>query len=75
MRDKWNSFQVDGWGGFVLREKLKMTKLALKDWHEYHTENMPSRINTLKVQLSTFDSNGETEMLSDDEIWELNGII
>jgi hypothetical protein len=75
MRDKWNSFQVDGWGGFVLREKLKMIKLALKDWHESHTENMPSRINTLKVQLSTFDSNGETEMLSDDEIWELNGII
>ncbi|MCI24727.1 endonuclease/exonuclease/phosphatase family protein, partial [Trifolium medium] len=26
VRDKWNSLQVDGWGGFVLKEKLKMIK-------------------------------------------------
>jgi len=29
--NKWNSFQVDGWGGFVLKEKLKLIKLALRE--------------------------------------------
>ncbi|MCI41399.1 endonuclease/exonuclease/phosphatase family protein, partial [Trifolium medium] len=32
VRDKWNSLQVDGWGGFVLKEKFKMIKSALKEW-------------------------------------------
>lgn len=31
VRDKWKSFQIVGWGGFVLREKLKLIKLALKE--------------------------------------------
>lgn len=29
--DKWNSFSVDGWGGYVLKEKLKLIKVALKE--------------------------------------------
>jgi len=31
VRDKWRSFQLDGWGGYVLKEKLKLIKLALKE--------------------------------------------
>ncbi|GAU43560.1 hypothetical protein TSUD_245250 [Trifolium subterraneum] len=31
VKDKWNSYQVDGWGGFVLKEKFKMIKMTLKD--------------------------------------------
>ncbi|GAU20017.1 hypothetical protein TSUD_273520 [Trifolium subterraneum] len=26
VKEKWNSLQVDGWGGFVLKEKVKMIK-------------------------------------------------
>ncbi|MCI80691.1 cysteine-rich receptor-like protein kinase, partial [Trifolium medium] len=48
VRDKWKSFQVDGWGEFVLKEKLKMIKVALKEWHSAHTQNLPSRIESLK---------------------------
>ncbi|PNX69434.1 cysteine-rich receptor-like protein kinase, partial [Trifolium pratense] len=44
VREKWNSFQVDGWGGYVLKEKFKMIKVALRDWHLAHTQNIPSRI-------------------------------
>lgn len=29
--EKWRSFQVEGWGGFVLKEKLKLMKVALKE--------------------------------------------
>ena len=31
VKDKWNSFQVEGWGGYVLNEKLKLIKLALRE--------------------------------------------
>ncbi|CAJ2637778.1 unnamed protein product [Trifolium pratense] len=52
VREKWNSFQVDGWGGYVLKEKFKMIKAALRDWHLAHTQNIPSRIDSLKLHAS-----------------------
>ncbi|MCI52595.1 endonuclease/exonuclease/phosphatase family protein, partial [Trifolium medium] len=65
VRNKWNSFKVDGWGGFMLKEKLKMIKLALKDWHLNHSQNLPSRIEYLKGRLSNLDQKGEEDNLSD----------
>ncbi|MCI53414.1 endonuclease/exonuclease/phosphatase family protein, partial [Trifolium medium] len=63
VREKWNTMQVDGWGGFVLKEKLKMIKLAHKEWHAAHTQNLPSRLDALKAQLSDLDNKGEEEDL------------
>ncbi|GAU50621.1 hypothetical protein TSUD_410220 [Trifolium subterraneum] len=74
VKDRWKSIQVDGWGGYVLKEKLKMIKAALKDWHTTHAQNLPSRIESLKVRLSTLDQKGEEEVLSEAEIAELHGI-
>jgi hypothetical protein len=30
----WGNFSVEGWMGFILKEKLKMLKTTLKDWHK-----------------------------------------
>lgn len=30
--DKWKSFQIDGWDCYVLKEKLKLIKLVLKEF-------------------------------------------
>ncbi|MCI57433.1 cysteine-rich receptor-like protein kinase, partial [Trifolium medium] len=38
VRTKWNAMQVAGWGGFVLKEKFKMIKAALKEWHQAHSQ-------------------------------------
>ncbi|GAU49411.1 hypothetical protein TSUD_407260 [Trifolium subterraneum] len=64
VKEKWNSLQVDGWGGFVLKEKLKLIKVALKEWHMSHVQNLPSRIDSLKTRLSDLDSKGEDEVMS-----------
>ncbi|PNX70138.1 cysteine-rich receptor-like protein kinase, partial [Trifolium pratense] len=74
VKDKWNSFQVNGWGGYVLKEKLKMIKAALKDWHIAHVQNLPSRIESLKDRLSVLDQKGEEEDLSGIELDELHGV-
>ncbi|GAU34888.1 hypothetical protein TSUD_144190 [Trifolium subterraneum] len=74
VRDKWNSFHIDGWGGFLLKEKLKMIKAALKDWHLAHTQNLPSQIDSLKTQLSALDLKGEEEDLTEAELVELHGV-
>ena len=72
-REKWEAFQLEGWGGFVFKEKLKLLKLALKEWHQRHTQNLPTRISTLKDKIATLDMKGETDELCDDEIEELHG--
>ncbi|MCI54935.1 cysteine-rich receptor-like protein kinase, partial [Trifolium medium] len=56
------------------KEKLKMIKLALKDWHTAHTQNLPSRIEYLKGQLSALDQKGEEENLSEAKLVELHGV-
>ncbi|GAU24254.1 hypothetical protein TSUD_23900, partial [Trifolium subterraneum] len=74
VRDKWNSFQVEGWGDHVLKEKLKMIKAALKEWHTSHAQNLPSRIESLKVRLAALDQKGEEDILSETEIAYFHGI-
>ncbi|PNX86435.1 cysteine-rich receptor-like protein kinase [Trifolium pratense] len=55
VKDKWNSLQVDDWGGFVLKEKFKMIKVTLKEWHLARTQNLSSKIDSLKARLSDLD--------------------
>ncbi|CAJ2632329.1 unnamed protein product [Trifolium pratense] len=74
VRDKWNSLQVDGWGGYVLKEKLKMIKVALKEWHKTHAQNLPSRIDNLKIRLASLDEKGEEDDISEEDLVELHGV-
>jgi len=72
--NKWHLFHVDGWGGFVLKEKFKLIKLALKEWHQNHAQNLPARILGVKDKLEVLDLKGEAEVLCEDEIEELHGL-
>ena len=74
VREKWQSFQVQGWGGFVLREKLKLIKMALKEWHLSHTHTSLCRINSLKESISLLESKGEVEVLIEEEVNGLHGL-
>ncbi|PNX63687.1 cysteine-rich receptor-like protein kinase, partial [Trifolium pratense] len=74
VRDKLMSFQIDGWGGYVLKEKLKMIKACLKEWHKTHTQNLPGRIETLKGRLLALDEKGEEDDLSEEELVEIHGV-
>ncbi|GAU37415.1 hypothetical protein TSUD_361200 [Trifolium subterraneum] len=65
---------VDGWGGYVLKEKLKRIKRELKEWHKSHTHNLPSRIESLNVRLATLDKKGEEDTLLEPELAELHEI-
>jgi hypothetical protein len=68
----WQSLHVDGWGGYVLKEKLKLMKTALKEWHANHSKNVPGRIEALKVRMGDLDCKGEDVGLSEDEVSEIH---
>jgi hypothetical protein len=74
VKEKWQSLRVDGWGGFILKEKLKLMKGALKEWHLTHSQNLSSRIDSLKVRLAGLDLKGEEDTLSEAELKDLHGV-
>ena len=74
VRDTWRSFQLSGWGSFVLKEKLKLLKVALRDWHHRHSKNLPAWILSLKDKIASLDLKEESSVLSDHEIQELHGL-
>lgn len=73
VREKWCGYQVEGWGGYVLKEKLKFIKLALKEWHRCHAKNLPSKITNLKDAINGLELKAESVVLLDEEVEELHG--
>jgi len=63
---------VNGWGCFVLKQKLKMIKLSLKDWHQRHSQNMEGKISSVKNHIFFFDSKAETSKLLEEEVNEIH---
>lgn len=72
--NSWKSFHVEGWGGFVLKEKFKLIKSALKSWHASHSQNLSAKIISLKNRQTRLDGKGEVEALSADDCVELHEI-
>jgi len=65
---------VEGWGGYVLKEKFKLIKSALKEWHVLHSQNLSAHIVTLKDRMAVLDGRGEVDELSVDECAELHDV-
>lgn len=62
---------MNGWGGYVLKEKFKLIKLVLKDRHQCHSNNLPARISNLKDRITSIEMKAESVVLLDEEIEEL----
>jgi len=72
--ERWNSLQMDGWGGYMLKEKFKLIKIALKEWHASHARNLNATIATLKDREAELDGKGEVEELSVEDCDEIYGV-
>ena len=71
VREKWSSFSCQGWGGFVLQQKLKLMKASLKEWHSQHVQNLEGRMLEIKDKMSDLDVKEESIELQAEEVTEL----
>ncbi|CAI8616530.1 unnamed protein product [Vicia faba] len=64
-------FSGGGWGGFVLKEKLRLIKGRLRWWHQQHSQNLERKISQVneriksldvKVEQLTLEEGGEVEL-------------
>jgi len=74
IRNIWGSFHLQDWGGFVLRQKLKLMKASLNEWQNQHSQNLNGELTTIKNRISILDSKGESSVLHDDETAQLHDL-
>ncbi|PNX99671.1 cysteine-rich receptor-like protein kinase, partial [Trifolium pratense] len=64
----WESYNVEGWMGFVLKEKLKVLKSILRNWHKEEYGGVEAKIEELVVEIKDLDVRGELVGLSNQEV-------
>lgn len=55
VEEKWRSFSIHGWGGYILNEKLKLLKGELKSWKEKSLGKLDSSIEDKKEEIEKWD--------------------
>ncbi|KAL8515928.1 hypothetical protein ACS0TY_014579 [Phlomoides rotata] len=65
---KWGSYEVEGWGGFVLKEKLKRLKADIKKWNKEVFGMIDEKIEKRKQVILKLDMIDETLGLKENEI-------
>jgi hypothetical protein len=51
-----------------------MIKVALREWHQEHTHNIPGKILKIKNRISALDEKGELSSLTEEEVKDLHGL-
>lgn len=70
VKQEWNGLRVDGWTGYVLKEKLKGIKAKLKEWNKEHCGNLEEKVNHAKEVLARLDLKCEVDELSLEKVEE-----
>ncbi|KAL8533767.1 hypothetical protein ACS0TY_009966 [Phlomoides rotata] len=70
--EKWNSYDISGWGGFVLKEKLKLLKADLKTWNKESFGALDSRIERHRKAIQELDMKDESTGLEEQEVIRRN---
>ena len=59
---------LNGWMGFILKEKLKVLKNRLCGWHKEEYGGLEVQINDLIKEIANLDERGERSLLNDEEV-------
>ncbi|GLU01310.1 hypothetical protein SLE2022_186220 [Rubroshorea leprosula] len=67
VENQWNNSDIRGWGGFVVKEKLKRLKNCVKDWTRNQVQGVDKHIEEAKAKIAKLDGKGESQQLSEEE--------
>jgi hypothetical protein len=68
VEETWLSQGFVGWMGYILKEKFKSLKMAVKGWNKAEFGGIDSRIEKLVVAINDLDIRGQLAGLSDQEV-------
>lgn len=69
---KWDSYNIDGWGSFIMKEKLKLLKEDLKKWNVEVFGNLENNIEIQRQEIQKYDLIDDIFGLDDHEVSKRN---
>ncbi|GKU98657.1 hypothetical protein SLEP1_g11630 [Rubroshorea leprosula] len=66
---KWREISVQGWGGFILKEKLKKTKEFLRVWSKTSLQEVDRKIEESKEEMNRIDVKAEKCSLTKEDLF------
>lgn len=63
----WKEGGLEGWGSFILKEKLKRLKLVLKEWNSRKFGAMEQNIKDLRKEVKRLDERDDEEGITEVE--------
>lgn len=67
VEEEWENLQVEGWGAYVFKEKLKALKNKLKDWNKQVFGDINNRRKDVVRDMNLLDANSEFDDLDVEE--------
>ena len=67
VHDCWSQTHLGGWGGYVLKEKIKRLKVRLRSWNKEHFGDTFKKVQTLELELNKLESDTADRQLTDQE--------
>ncbi|GKU90261.1 hypothetical protein SLEP1_g4270 [Rubroshorea leprosula] len=61
IKDVWSKANIQGWAGFRLKERLKLTKEALRKWNQNLVSDIDNKVNKAVAEIAQVDLKGERE--------------
>jgi len=61
-------------GWLCLEGKIPNDQDGSLEWHQTHTQNIPTKISTVTGRIATLDAKGEVSTLGEDEVEELHSL-
>lgn len=68
VQDSWTSNQLRGWGGFVLKEKIKRLKDSIKVWNRDHYGDTLKKYMKIQEDMNKFEENTIDRQLTPQEV-------
>lgn len=69
---EWKSYKIQGWSGFIIKEKLKRLRHKIRGWHLQYFGNINNRIQEKSDLVDSLDKKSEQVLLLEEEILERN---
>ncbi|KAK7318024.1 hypothetical protein RJT34_02721 [Clitoria ternatea] len=68
VEEEWKKLNIEGWGAFVLKEKLKKLKTTLKEWNQKSFRVLSVRMRELERKIKAMDLKEEDGRLDEEEV-------
>ena len=74
VREAWKNDQQRGWGGIVLKNKLKNLKAVIKQWSKVEGNINAKKILNIQQKLNEVENLASHRNLSDQELKDINSL-